>query len=421
MLARLMVRLFFADGALATGRSGCAVRTGGVGAFQPLSRQASGFDGTITLPDVPNGTTSFELSVTGQEFWDQSEGFSLIFAFGNPLLIGGGGLLLRQSVTGTMFTGLLISLDLAVPRLKDVTSSILPRISSGFQVFDFSTDVLGHAFPRAATTMVSPWSLYFFQWIGGRSIIGVYVPTSAIPIIGKYIFFFKPPKHAGFTVKTVAEIYLTDAAAVNHQMLANLELARSNSVFCFLFGESGNPEVIASASVLSNILTEVDRMLRAGRQLSVGSGIHSVALASFSEGGRLMNNVLAGLNGSRLASTLKGIFVFDSWFGEGQLQIFRGRIRSWFANGAQGRVLRIYQGNTVTDPDLFTARDQPRTNGADGTVQKIIGDAVHPSYFYLKMTDAFLRHNARGVVPPNDLHHAVPKLFLSHAIRTTTF
>ena len=75
----------------------------------------------------------------------------------------------------------------------------------------------------------------------------------------------------------------------------------------------------------------------------------------------------------------------------------------------------------MTDPDLFTAREQPRINGPDGTVQKTIGDAVHPSYFYLKMTDAFLRHHARGVVPPNDLHHAVPKLFLTHAIKTTTF
>ena len=421
MLARLIVRLLFADGAVATGQSGCSVRTGGVGAFQPLQRQAGGFDTTITLPDVPNGTAGFELAVTGQEFWDQTEGFNLIFAFGNALLIGGGGMVLRQSVTGTMLTGLVISLDLAVPRLKDVTGSILPQVASGFQVFDVPPDVLGHAFPRASTAMVSPWSLYFFQWIGGRSIIGVYVPSSAVPITGKYIFFFKPPKHAGFTVKTVAEIYLTDAAAVNHQMLANCELARSRAVFCFLFGESGNPEVIANASVLSNILTEVDRMLRAGRQLSVGSGIQSVALASFSEGGRLMNNVLAGLTGSRLATTLKGIFVFDSWFGDGQLQTFRGRIRSWFANGADGRVLRIYQGITVTDPDLFTDRNQPRINGPDGTVQKTIGDATHPSYFYLKVTDAYLRHQARGIVPPNDLHHAVPKLFLPHAIRTTTF
>ncbi len=421
MQARLIVRLLFADGAVATGRSGCGVRTGGFGAFQPMARQAGGFDGTIALPDVPNGTAGFELALTGVEFWDQTESFTLIFAFGNALLIGGGGMVLRQSVTGTLFTGLVITLDLAVSRLKDVTSTILPRIASSFQVFDFNTDVLGAAFPRPTTSLVSPWSLYFFQWIGGRSIIGVYVPTSAIPINGKYIFFFKPPKHAGFTVKTVAEIYLTDAAAVNHQMLANLELARSRAVFCFLFGESGNPEVIANASVLSNILTEVDRMLRAGRQLSVGTGIQSVALASFSEGGRLMNNVLAGLNSSRLASTLKGIFVFDSWFGEGQLQIFRGRIRSWFANGAGGRVLRIYQGSTVTDPDLFTGRDQPRVSGGDGTVQKTIGDAQHPSYFYLKMTDAFLRHHARGVVPPNDLHHAVPKLFLTHAIKTTTF
>ncbi len=101
--------------------------------------------------------------------------------------------------------------------------------------------------------------------------------------------------------------------------------------------------------------------------------------------------------------------------------VIRSRIRTWFAGGADGNVLRVCQGETVTDPDILLGQRAPQTNGPDGTVQKVIGDANSPDYFYPKMTDAFLRHNAPRLVPPNDLHHAVPKLFLAHAIKTTQF
>jgi hypothetical protein len=133
-----------------------------------------------------------------------------------------------------------------------------------------------------------------------------------------------------------------------------------------------------------------------------------------------MNNVLTGLEGSRLSGVLNGIFVFDCWFGDGKLEEFRGRIRDWFAAG-HGRVLRVYQGNTVTDPDILVGERAPHVSGPDGTVQKIIGSADTPDYFYLKMTDAFLRRHAARLMQQNDLHHVVPKLFLVHAVKTTLF
>ena len=207
----------------------------------------------------------------------------------------------------------------------------------------------------------------------------------------------------------------------DHQMLANCELARSEAVFCFLFGESGNPEVIANGAVLSDVLAEIDLVVRQAELSIAPAGVQSVALASFSEGGRLLNNVLGSMAGSKLASVLDGLFVFDSWFGEGQLEPFRRRINAWFSSGADGKVLRIYQGITVTDPDILAGQPGPHISGPDGTQQKSVGDTDTPDYYYLKMTDPFMTHRARRMVPPNDLHHAVPKLFLVHAIKTTSF
>src|SRR5262249_18766886 len=192
-------------------------------------------------------------------------------------------------------------------------------------------------------------------------------------------------------------------------------------------GESGDPEVVADASVVSDIIDEVDFVLTKDTStlpfLSLQYGVNTVALASFSEGGRLLNKVMGGLAGSRLSTTLQGVFVLDSWFGEGKLEEFRGRLRTWFNAGADNKAVRIYQGITVTDPDLFTGSGANVVRGPFGTVQKTMGRMDNPyvdrpSYYYLRMTDEFLRRHAARLIAQTDLHHAVPKLFFLHALKT---
>ena len=86
-----------------------------------------------------------------------------------------------------------------VLRLRDVTTRISPHIAPEFEVFDLAPNVLGpFAAPSAPPSLsllansqkvsIDNASLRFFEWKFGHATIGVYVPTSAKPVTGTYIF-----------------------------------------------------------------------------------------------------------------------------------------------------------------------------------------------------------------------------------------
>lgn len=397
----------------------------------PLTRAGTGFQARVSLSLIG---ASFVLKLTGQDYFDTEIGFSILPTSPLPTVLTLNDLVRRVSTRA----GPVVAFEILAPQLREVAGpgaafdpvQAVNRIEDDpLQAFPRPAKVgpgNGVAPPRARDSddflrpvdvAVEPSRLRFFEHRSGHPLIATYVPSRALPTAGDYIVYFKPPKHNAAPPKAVVEGYLSRNGATS--LLAGIEQARSTAVMCFLIGEAGRPsEFLVSANGIASMVQEIDARLRAGNPFLVGRGVRSVALAGFSQGGEFLAKVLRNVTTSRLAGLLKAVFIFDCYFpaGEGK---FKTDLRAWF-NSASDLVIRSYWGFTVHPCDLY-AGEHPGVPADDGAETRSVSfghPAGVPDYMWVHFTDAFLKHHGRSLAARTDLHHAIPQLFLSHALRT---
>jgi hypothetical protein len=400
----------------------------------PVTRQGPNFQARVSL----GGGGTFALKLSGQDYFDADINFSILPLYpGFPPTVALAHDLVRRVSTGMEQGTHVITLEIMAPQLREVAGpgGRFDRLQTVYQV---ENDPFG-AFPpppktatgkapkptpdsddflRPVATTIEQPRLRFFEHRNGHPLIATYAPRRALPTTGDYVVFFKPPKHNDATPKVVVENYLTRSDWGG--LLAAVEHARSTAVLCFLIGEAGRPSAtLTSADGIAGLVQEIDAWLRLGNPLLVGRGVRSVALAGFSQGGEYLANAMKKVTTSRLSGLLKAVFIFDCYFPSGQ-ENFKKDLRTWFGS-ANDLVVRSYWGYTVHRCDLYDGKDLPATAADDGTASKML-NAGHPAgvpaYTWVHLTDSFLKHHCKSLKTRVDLHHSIPRLFMSHALQT---
>ena len=97
MPANIAITLRFVDGRAVSSRAECRIRATSDATSQALTMRAGVFVGTVPIAAGPNGSASFVVSMSGQEFWDGQVSFSVVFVSGRPLILAGNSLSPRRS------------------------------------------------------------------------------------------------------------------------------------------------------------------------------------------------------------------------------------------------------------------------------------------------------------------------------------
>lgn len=400
----------------------------------PLTRAGTKLTARLSVPLMG---ASYMLTLSGHDFFDSGFDFTIL-TIGNvptPLTLN---TLARRVTVRRDGRGPIIAFDVMAPRLREVPGPG-PRFDRDQTLYRIQANPLG-AFPRSppvsrangvapprqpngdtfldpVTVQVQQNRLRFFEHRTGHPMIAAYVPLRALPTAGDYLVYFKPPKHNAASPKDVIEGYLTRDGGSG--LLSAMEHSRTTAIMLFLIGEAGPPSpTMLTANGLVAVIEELDATLRAGNPFLVGSGVRSIALAGFSQGGEYLAKVIRGVTTSRMNGLLKAVFVFDCFFPATQ-DAFKKDLKKWF-DSSVNLVIRVYWGFTVHRCDLYA--DQPAGLGDEGTETRSMSyghSAGVPDYMWVHFTDAFFKHRCRSLAAAGqDLHHAIPKLFLTHALQT---
>ncbi|WP_426956182.1 hypothetical protein [Muricoccus radiodurans] len=403
-----------------------------------LSRDRATLRARVSLPTMTAAT--YTLSLSGRDFFDAEFSFSLV-GLGPVVTPIVASPFVRRVVVRPDPRGPVVAIDVMAPRLREVPGPG-PDTVRQQRVARIADEPLA-AFPRQApvgrgngvlvhepdgntfladirSVDVEPARLHYFELKQGHALIAAYVPSRALPTAGDYVMYFKPPKHNATTPKEVVEIYMTQGGASVHSQMAAYEESETTAIHLLLVGEAGSvPQWLVTANGLHAAILELDASLRAGNPFLVGSGVRSIALAGFSQGGEYLASVMHRVTHSPLDGLLKAVFVFDCFFPNGEPP-FKNSLRTWF-NGGSDRVIRSYWGHTVHRCDLYDSEPGSAFAGDDGTVQRTMRfghPAGVPDYMWIGFTEAFLKHRCQFLKQGTDLHHAIPKIFLPHALRT---